>query len=49
MNALRSCELNWFRLVDFIRTKMHGYSKAAIDQLRLDLSGQINILVKIGW
>ena len=44
MDLLRACELNWFLFVAVIEQKLSGYTKAAIDQILLDFSGQIQLL-----
>lgn len=44
MDLLRACELNWFLFVEVIEQKLSGYTKAAIDQILLDFSGQIQLL-----
>ena len=44
MDLLRACELNWFLFVEVIEQKLSSYTKAAIDQILLDFSGQIQLL-----
>ena len=44
MDLLRAYELNWFLFVVVIEQKLSGYTKAAIDHILLDFSGQIQLL-----
>ena len=44
MDLLRACELNWFLFVEVLKQKLNSYTKAVIDQILLDLSGQLHLL-----
>ena len=43
MDLLRACELNWFLFVEVLKQKLNSYTKAVIDQILLDFSGQLHL------
>ena len=43
MDLRRACELNWFLFVEVLKQKLNSYTKAVIDQILLDFSGQLHL------